>query len=86
FARIFFRNCIATGEVYPLESEQRLSREIETGEPVELDLTAGTLRRVRTRQTYQLRPSGETIRVIASGGLFEYARRTGLVGAGEATR
>src|SRR5213593_3562240 len=38
FARIFFRNCVATGELYPVESTQRLCDTLKTGDEVELDL------------------------------------------------
>src|SRR6202795_3446460 len=37
FARIFFRNSIATGELYPYESTVPLSQEIKTGDHVEVD-------------------------------------------------
>lgn len=31
YARIFFRNCVSTGELYPVEATQRICDEIETG-------------------------------------------------------
>ncbi len=31
YARIFFRNCIATGEMYPCETDVRLCDELRTG-------------------------------------------------------
>jgi hypothetical protein len=31
YARIFFRNCIATGELYPVETEVRLCEAFKTG-------------------------------------------------------
>ena len=79
FARIFFRNCIATGELYPLEAQQRLCDELRTGDEVEIDLDAGTLRRTSDGRIERLRPLGEAAKVIAAGGLFAYARATGLV-------
>jgi 3-isopropylmalate/(R)-2-methylmalate dehydratase small subunit len=79
FARIFFRNCIATGELYPLEAQQRLCDELRTGDEVEIDLDAGTLRRTSDGRVERLRPPGEAAKVIAAGGLFAYARATGLV-------
>ncbi|GFQ07054.1 3-isopropylmalate dehydratase small subunit 3, partial [Phtheirospermum japonicum] len=38
YARIFFRNSVATGEVYPLESEGRLCEECRTGDVVTIVL------------------------------------------------
>ncbi|MCP4246306.1 MAG: 3-isopropylmalate dehydratase [bacterium] len=85
FARIFFRNCIATGELYPLESKARLVGQVQTGDEVEIDLEAATLRHVGSGARHPLQPSGETGQVIAAGGLFAYARQTGLVaGASDA--
>ncbi len=34
FARIFFRNCIATGELYPYETAERLVDAFSTGDEV----------------------------------------------------
>lgn len=78
YARIFFRNCIATGELYPLESPERLCEQLKTGDDVTLDLDAGVLRGPDgTRHT--LRPLGDAKAVIDAGGLFEYARGTGMI-------
>jgi len=77
FARIFFRNCLATGELYPLESPVRLCERVRTGDEAIVDIEAGTLTCGGT--VYPLRPTGEAGRVVAAGGLFAYARQTGLV-------
>lgn len=31
YARIFFRNCMSTGELYPVETDLRLCDELKTG-------------------------------------------------------
>lgn len=31
YARIFFRNCMSTGELYPVETDLRLCEELNTG-------------------------------------------------------
>ena len=36
YARIFFRNCISTGELYPVETDLRLCQELKTGDDVEV--------------------------------------------------
>src|SRR3984885_13234486 len=44
FARIFFRNCIATGELYLYDSTVPLSEVIKTGDHVEVDFDKNELR------------------------------------------
>src|ERR1041384_6085052 len=43
FARIFFRNSVATGELYPCEMTERLIDTLKTGDVVTVDLDAGTV-------------------------------------------
>src|SRR5271165_3151045 len=43
FARIFFRNCVATGELYPCEITTRLCDVLKNGEVVTVDLDAATV-------------------------------------------
>lgn len=78
FARIFFRNCIATGELYPVECEQRLCEVLKTGDNIRLDLDAGLLHGPDGR-THRLRSLGDARAVIDQGGLFEYARNSGMI-------
>ena len=79
FARIFFRNCIATGELYPYDSTVRLVDEITTGDHVEVDFDKDELR--ANGKTYQLKPLGEVKPVIDAGGIFAFARQSGLIPA-----
>src|SRR5438876_2675412 len=78
FARIFFRNCVATGELYPVECADRLCDTLKTGDEAELDLDANTLQ--IAGNTYSTKPLGDARPVIDAGGIFEYARRTGMIG------
>ncbi len=82
FARIFFRNCVASGEIYPVESAQRLCDTLQTGEEVEVDLDANELRVPRTGQRVPLKPLGDARAVIDAGGLFDYAKKSGMIPAG----
>ncbi|MCC7518485.1 MAG: 3-isopropylmalate dehydratase [Verrucomicrobiae bacterium] len=77
YARIFFRNCVATGELYPIESAVRLCDTLKTGQIGRLDLDAGTL--VVEGVIHRLKPLGEARPVIDAGGLFKYARRNHLI-------
>ena len=81
FARIFFRNCVATGELYPVECGDRLCDAVKTGDEVELDLDANRLRILKTGETHSTKPLGDARPVIDAGGIFEYARRTGMIAA-----
>lgn len=81
FARIFFRNCVATGELYPVDTTQRLCEILRTGDEVELDLDASVLREVATGQTFPLKSLGDARPVIDAGGIFAYARQTGMIKA-----
>lgn len=78
YARIFFRNCIATGELYPIDTPVRLCEILKTGDCVELDVDAGVLTGPGGK-TYALRSLGDAKAVIDQGGLFEYARNAGMI-------
>lgn len=79
FARIFFRNCIATGEVFPCECGTRLDGLFRTGDEAEIDVEAGTFRRLAGGDALRLRPLGDALPVIRAGGIFAYARSTGMI-------
>lgn len=81
FARIFFRNCVATGELYPVECNQRLCDLVKTGDALELDLDKGTLKLVKTGALITTKPLGDAKPVIDAGGVFNYARQTGMIPA-----
>lgn len=81
YARIFFRNCTATGELYPFEVEERLCDRFVTGEIASLDFDQNTLTNHTTGEVVQLKSLGEVKPVIDAGGLFAYARQTGMIGA-----
>jgi 3-isopropylmalate/(R)-2-methylmalate dehydratase small subunit len=81
FARIFFRNSVATGELYPVEVTQRICESVQTGDEVELDLDANTFKLVKSGKTIATKPLLDARPVIDAGGLFEYARKTGMIKA-----
>jgi 3-isopropylmalate/(R)-2-methylmalate dehydratase small subunit len=83
FARIFFRNCVATGELYPCESTERICEVLKTGDVVTLDLNAATVTLKSSGKTYNFKPLGDVRPVVDAGGLFNYARQTGMI-AGKA--
>ncbi len=77
YARIFFRNSVATGELYPYESRERLIGQVKTGNLGTLDFDTDTLEVNGKRFT--LKPMGDVRPVIEAGGLFNYARQTGMI-------
>jgi 3-isopropylmalate/(R)-2-methylmalate dehydratase small subunit len=81
FARIFFRNCVATGELYPCEIIDRLCDELKTGDVVTIDLDKATVVVEKTGKTHSFKPLGEVRPVVDAGGLFNYARETGMMPA-----
>src|SRR5213593_1393591 len=64
FARIFFRNCVATGEVYPCECVDRLCDILKTGERVTVDLDAATVTRKSDGKVYRFKALGEVRPVV----------------------
>ena len=79
FARIYYRNCIATGEVYPVECLERLCEIFRNGDVATVDIDANTIRHHGTGKVYALRALGEVRPVIDAGGIFEYARKNGMM-------
>lgn len=79
YARIFFRNCSATGELYPWECQERLCDLFTTGQEVTIDFDRHQLHNHTLGKTYQLQPLGEVGPVIDAGGIFAYARKTGMI-------
>jgi len=79
FARIFFRNCVATGELYPCECADRLCDILKTGDVVTVDLDAATVTVKATGQVYKFKPLGDVRPVVDAGGLFNFARNSGMI-------
>ena len=79
FARIFFRNCVATGELYPCEITERLCDVLKTGDIVTVDLDAATVTAQATGKVYHFKPLGDVRPVVDAGGLFNFARQSGMI-------
>jgi len=85
YARIFFRNAVATGELYPLEVEEDLHGFFSTGDEVEVSVASSRITNAGTGRSFKLGPLGAVGPVVAAGGLFGYARATGMIPQGEET-
>ena len=79
YARIFFRNCVATGELYPFESGVRLCDVFKTGQHAEIDVTASRLTNTSTGESYTLKELGAVAPVVEAGGIFAFARQSGII-------
>src|SRR5580704_14911824 len=56
FARIFFRNSVATGELYPCELTERLCDVLKTGDVVTVDLDGQNVTVKNTGKVYHFKP------------------------------
>ena len=81
FARIFFRNCVATGELYPCEITERLCDVLKTGDVVTVDLDAASVTVKQTGKVYRFKALGDVRPVVDAGGIFNYARKSGMIPA-----
>jgi len=81
YARIFYRNSVNGGYLIPLETKMRLCDQICTGDELVIDLTSNKLTNRTTKEEWQLAPLGEVAPIIEAGGIFEYAKRVGMLPA-----
>jgi len=79
FARIFFRNCVATGELYPCQMTERLCDTIKPGDVVTVDLDKATVTVQATGKVYSFKSLGDVRPVVDAGGIFNYARQSGMI-------
>lgn len=79
YARIFYRNSIDGGFLIPFESGMKLNDVISTGDFVEIDTHENTLKNLSNGKLYQLNPLGSVLQIAEAGGLFEYARKSGML-------
>jgi 3-isopropylmalate/(R)-2-methylmalate dehydratase small subunit len=74
FARIFFRNAINIG--LPLLECEAAPDNIQAGDVVEIDLSAGTIKNLNNGKTFTAKPYPDFMAgLIAAGGLIEYTRK-----------
>jgi len=79
YARIFFRNAVATGELYPFETAIRLCTIFKTGDVAEIDVNGAQLTNLTSNQSYSLKDLGAVAPVVEAGGIFAYARKAGII-------
>lgn len=79
YARIFYRNSVDGGFLLPLEIGKKINDRIHTGDLIELDLQNYTVMRLEENLVIDLKHPGDVLPIIEAGGLFEYARQTGMI-------
>ena len=80
FARIFYRNCVNGGYLLPAETPVRLIEgKVHTGDELTLDIETSKLTNLRTGESWTMSPLGEVKPIIDAGGIFDYARKAGMI-------
>src|SRR5208282_2760161 len=79
YACIFFRNSVNGGYLPPFECGERLCEIVCTGDNLRIDLIKSHLSNLTTGEEWKLKPLGEVAPILEAGGLFEYARRAGML-------
>lgn len=79
YARIFYRNSVNGGYLIPFETAHRLCEEIRTGDEVEINVIDSRLRNLTTGDDWSLKPLGEVAPILEAGGVFAFARQTGML-------
>ena len=79
YARIFFRNSVNGGYILPCETPVALVNEIKTGDTVAVDIENHLLTNQTTGKTYKLNALGDVKPIIDAGGVFAYARQSGML-------
>jgi 3-isopropylmalate/(R)-2-methylmalate dehydratase small subunit len=80
YARIFFRNCVNGGYLVPFETDIPLVKEIKTGDELVIDIKKSTLTNVsQGNKVSTLKPLGDVAPIIEAGGVFEYAKQSGMM-------
>lgn len=79
YARIFYRNAVDGGFVIPFESSQKLSEKVATGDVITIDYRKNIVRNQANEEEFKLNQLGDVLPIIEAGGLFPYARKTGMI-------
>lgn len=79
YARIFYRNAVDGGFVIPYESQEKLNKEIKTGDDLQIDLEKNIVTNLTSGKKYNLNPLGDILPIIAAGNIFEYAKLNKMI-------
>jgi 3-isopropylmalate/(R)-2-methylmalate dehydratase small subunit len=79
FARIFYRNSVDGGFVVPYESLEDLSQKVKTNDELQIDPKERIVRNITQNEEYEIRPLGSVADIVNAGGIFEFARKEGMI-------
>jgi 3-isopropylmalate/(R)-2-methylmalate dehydratase small subunit len=79
YARIFYRNSVDGGFLIPFESKDKINDNIKTGDEIEINVEENKMFNHSTGKVYDLNPLGDVKEIVDSGGLFKYARKSGML-------
>lgn len=79
YARIFYRNAVDGGFVIPYESFQDLSTKVHTGDELVITPSLQRVENWTQGTTYQIRKLGSVADIVHAGGIFQYARKQGMM-------
>jgi 3-isopropylmalate/(R)-2-methylmalate dehydratase small subunit len=79
YARIFFRNSVDGGFLIPYVCQNKLNDKIKTGDDLEVDVEANRLINHTDNKSFELIPLGDVFEIVEAGGLFQYARTSGMI-------
>ncbi|MBK4716650.1 MULTISPECIES: LeuD/DmdB family oxidoreductase small subunit [Tenebrionibacter/Tenebrionicola group] len=75
FARIFFRNCVSTGQLIPVTLVNGSNtKPLKTGDEIDIDLDAHCI--TTSKGVLKTAPVGELANIVSAGGLFAYGKQT----------
>jgi len=81
YARIFYRNAVDGAYVIPFETDIPLHEVVRTGDLIEVNSGQSELIHYFDSEVnnYPLKPLGDVKDIIDAGGLFQYARSSGML-------
>jgi len=79
YARIFYRNAVDGGFLIPLESVDKISSKIKTGDEIEIDIDGNVIRNLTAGVEFNINPLGDVFDIVNAGGLFMYARNSSML-------
>jgi 3-isopropylmalate/(R)-2-methylmalate dehydratase small subunit len=79
YARIFYRNSVDGGFLIPYECQSKLNDKIKTGDILEIDVNENKVTNRSNGRSYKLNPLGDVLKIVEAGGLFQFARTSGII-------
>jgi 3-isopropylmalate/(R)-2-methylmalate dehydratase small subunit len=79
YARIFFRNAVNGGYLVPIDTKDRLCERICTGDELTIEMATSLMQNHTTKEEWRLEPLGEVAPIVEAGGIFDYAKKVGML-------